>query len=122
MREEDELAFRLQVAAKILEKAADKTSDPQLRQQLRSLAARLREGKLSAVEHLKERERVRTLDDVVNEIREWIWSDFKIPKHEHVVTEEGYDPLSKLEATIDRIVEEFDNRMKLLDRLLEVLP
>ena len=119
-----DVKFRLEAAARVLERAQQRANDPELKAWLRDLATTLRaaaEGR--TLQSVKTAERVKTIDDIYNEIREWIWSDLTTKKEEREPRKEPLlDPIEKLEKQIDEIVDRFNKKLEILDKLLEVLP
>jgi len=114
----------LEAAARVLERAAKRASDSSLREQLEKLAANLRsaaEGNIDALREVEiEGARGKTIEDLVNEIREWIW---KGPSPRQ------YVPETPKPLEIDfakRILEPLEGFEKLLEeidkKLMEVLP
>ena len=119
-----DVKFRLEAAARVLERAAKKASDPGLRDQLLKLASILRSAAEGNTEALREVEaegaRAKTIDDVVREIKEWIW---KGPSPRQNV------PETRRPLEVDfakRILDPLERFEKLLDeidrKLMEVLP
>jgi len=112
-----DVEFRLRAAARVLERAARHASDSELRQQLEKLAASLRAAAEGNLEALKSVEaagaRAKTVDEIVREVREWIWSSTRRveAKSESDVMKKIMDPIEK-----------FEEFLKQLDKLLEVLP
>ena len=113
-----DVEFRLRAAARVLERAAGKTSDPELKRQLEALATSLRraaEGDLNALWDVeKAAARAKTVDDMVKELREWIWKTGSTRRQEaeRQMERNLLDPLERFE----RFLDELDRK------LAEVLP
>ncbi len=124
----EDIKFRIEAAARVLERAADRTNDIRLREWLLGEARKLRElaekkeiGLITIYEH---RERNKTIDDIMNEIREFIWRDIKQPRHESPRPEEDIlvKPVEALEQRINQIIEAFEEKIKKFDELLGLIP
>ena len=123
-----DVEFRLRAAARVLERAAAKTTDQELKQQLEKLAASLRraaEGDTSSLRELEATSaRAQTIDELVKEVREWIWRG---PSTRDYVPANPREPLRPLEIDIAKRIfkplEEFEKFLDELDRILEgILP
>ena len=104
----DDVRFRIEVAARVLERAAAR-SDPELRIRLLEIAENLRSIARGA--------RARTVDELVKEIREIIW-------RKGVGTgSAGPDPIEQLLLKpLNSIEEVLSGVEKKLEELTEVLP
>jgi len=120
----DEVGFRLEAAARVLERAAQRTNDMKLKEFLITEALRLRklaEKDLSASWIAANRERQRTIDDIVEEVRKWIWESAK-PKESRESRETRIERrLEEFEKAINSIIDRFEERLKKLDELLGLL-
>ena len=107
----EDVKFRLEVAARVLERAASRTNDQELKDQLLKLASSLRSFNISSLRDVEVTGvRAKTIDDVVKEIREFIW---KPSPREH--TER------KLEKKVLKPLEEFEKLLEDIDKKLEEL-
>jgi len=122
---EEDVRFRIETAAKILERAASRTSDPKLKEQLLHWSQVLREtarsGNINSFDQLRANiERQITVDDVLKEIRDFIWKD-KITKL--VEEREKKDPLlrpfEELEEKINAIILGFEQKIQEIVDLIE---
>ena len=123
-----DVKFRLEAAARVLERAARKANDASLRDQLMKLASNLRAAAEGDIEALREVEttgiRAKTIDELVNEVREWIWKGSSTRDY---VPANPREPLRPLEIEFaKRILEPLERFEKLLEeigrKLMEVLP
>jgi len=122
--EVDEVAFRLEAAARVLERAAQRTSDFKLRRFLLEEAMRLRklaEKDLTTVYAAISSERQRTIDDIVEEVRRWIWESTAKPREESKEPTRIEKRLEEFERAINSIIDRFEERLKKLDELLGLL-
>jgi len=117
-----DIKFRLEAAARVLERAARRTNDPNLRDQLLKVASSLRAaaetGTITGTLMGAEDTGAKTIEDVVREIRELIWrgSSRQQPEKPLKDVEIGLlKPLEPLEA-FERLLEEIDRK------LMEILP
>jgi len=121
-----DVKFRLEAAAKVLERAAKRTNDRQLRSWLVEEANRLRkiaEGDMLELSDFEDKVRIRTLDEVVEEVRRFIWEGVKTkPSEEKPKERKERDPLAELESRINNIIDEFEKRLKIIDELFKVMP
>ena len=108
---------RLKAAARVLEKTASRVKDYELKSQLLKLASNLRmvaEGNVSALKDVEVvSARAKTIDDVVNEIRKWIWNHR--PEAKNVENEVG------LFRRVLKPLEEFERILESIDKKLEEL-
>jgi len=114
-----DVKFRLEAAARVLERAASRANDVELRNQLIKLASSLRSFAGGNVSALRDVEvtgaRAKTVDDIVREIREFIWSS--LPK-------EREPRVGREIALVKRIlkpIEAFEKMLEDIDRKLEEL-
>lgn len=116
---EEDIRFRIEAAARVLERAAGRTSDAKLRERLLDLAGQLRS--LTAV---AEHERRRTIDEIVDEVREFIWRGMR-PRHKAVSNYERVPllgPVELLERRVDELVRSFERKLEKIDEALRMIP
>jgi len=112
-----DIKFRLEAAARVLERAARRADDPNLRNRLLRLASSLRAaaetGTLMEIEADTE---TKTIDDIIEEIRELIWRGSSRQP-------ERLRDIKDIEVGILKPFEDFERLLEELDRkLMEMLP
>jgi len=112
---------RLKAAARVLEKTASRVKDYELKSQLLKLASNLRmvaEGNVSALRDVEVAyARAKSIDDIINEIREWIWKGEKEYRQEANVEASE----ARLLKRVLKPLEEFERILENIDRKLEEL-
>lgn len=117
-----EIEFRLRAAARVLERAAKRTNDQQLKAQLESLAAALRraaEGNIDALRELGAASaRASTVEEMVEEIRRWLWERHTVSKSVEEMEREAEGRLLSPIRRFERFLDELDRMLEDLERML----
>lgn len=108
----DDIGFRLRAAAKILERAASRASDPKLRSELEGIARRLRSMSTGAEE--------KSFEELVEEIRAKIREEHRVDRETKIDFLELLllGPILKLDESLSKL----DKLDELLRKLEEVFP
>jgi len=119
-----DVKFRLEAAARVLERAAKRTSDRKLRSLLIEEAGKLRKiaNDMEELASFEDDERYKTIDEVVKEVRRFIWEGVKPKQPKPSEEPKERDPLAELESRINDIIDEFEKRLKIIDDLFKVIP
>jgi len=111
---EDE-AFKVRVLAsiKLLKKASEVATDPKLKQMLLDEAEKLQKFLQGDAETLKQIARENTVDAIVEEIRNWIWST----RIEQRTSESKIDAAFKeIEGRINKLVKSLEQALEMIDK------
>jgi len=110
-----EVEVRVKAAAKLLRKAADKVSDAKLKEMLINTADTLERLDVD-VEVAKDHIRRVTVDDIVKEIRWWIWR-----KVEEGPKREGSESKSELDILLEDLEKRINESLNDFERLIKAI-